>query len=427
MAQKSDINNSFLSMDIIKIYEPYFIIFPDYYKSFSNLLNAVIYKENDSSMFWKYKLFFGIMASSTLGCEFLLEDFKEIFKSLGGDKSWIDEGIKCKNMPEHIKGMAIINNILAHKPWVLDWRHFTEFKNGLSTFLFQSAIILTTIQRFSTIISTLNLIINKDEKNINKNENLDKNNNKKEENKTVDKINQENKFKIGQNEKNKKENGQITINQKNEIIEQRKKNIITLVNNNYAKIREIEENKGNILINNNSFKKYISDLIISYTDFNPHMEKYLYEEDFSWKRNAQYFYFDYAGKEMEYLDKEMKDLENLNSENTNLDNQKIDIFNLREVIEKYLKLIYGIKDDEYNYHLTNELIPVELKRIIKKISLGPEQIKEQELISCLEILNIKEFIYLIFIVTSIKQKISLIFFARAYDEFTSNNKLMDNK
>ena len=429
MAQNSDSKNYALTLDIIKLYEPYFLMFPDYYKSLCNLLNTVIYKENDSSMFWQYKLFFGIMASSTLGNEFLLDDFKEIFLLLGGDKSWIDEGLKCKNMPDHIKGIAIINNILANKPWILDWRQFFEFKNGLSTFLFQSAIILTTIQRFSNILSTLNLIINNDmnniEKKINNNENPETNPNKEEKAHNNKQREQENKITIDDKEKNDKGNNQQDKYLNKEKLEKRRTKIINLVKKNYSEFKEIDEDKNNLIINNSIFKKYISDFIISYTNFDQHMEKYLYEEDFSWK-NAQYFYFDYAGKEMEYLDKEMKVLENLNSQNCEIKNKKLDIFTLREVIEKYLMLIYGLKDEDYNYHLTNELIPLHLKKIIKKIASGPERIKEQELISCLEILNNKEFTYLIFIVTSIKQKISLIFFAKAYDEFTSNNKLMDN-
>ena len=121
---------------------------------------------------------------------------------------------------------------------------------------------------------------------------------------------------------------------------------------------------------------------------------------------------------MDILDKELKFLENVNSEDIK-NIKKLDIFKLRETIEKYLALIFGIIDDQYNYHLTNEYIPVELKRIIKKIASGPEQIKEQELSSCLEILSKEQLIYLIFEVTSIRQKISLTFFAKAFEDFTS--------
>ena len=164
MADKPEISNPDLLKELLKIYEPYFLIFPDYYQVYFELINNMIYKDNDNSFSLQYKLFYGLMASSTIGCEYLLLDFEKLFINFGGDKSWIEEGLKCKNIPEQIRGMAIINNILAHKPWVLDWRQFSEFKNGLYSFLFQSAIILTSIQRFASIISSfnsLNIIINK--------------------------------------------------------------------------------------------------------------------------------------------------------------------------------------------------------------------------------------------------------------------------
>ena len=435
--EKEELNkedNLNLSKNLIKIYESYFLIIPDYYNIFKELLNNIIYEDNDNSFSLQYKLFYGVMASSTLGSEYLLEDFKRIFLLLGGEKSWIEQGLKCENIPEHIKGMATINNILAHKPWIMDWRHFAGFKNGLSFFFFQSAIILTTIHRFASILSSLNLIIHND---IVEEEKIEKKleNNKINKNKQIKETKEEETIKneIKDDEKeDKKDDNMIDLalkkkKLKNSKMETRIQKIITSVKKNYTENKEEDEKKENkdTINKKEIFKKYISDLIISYTDFNPHIEKYLNIEDFDWKGNAKYFYFDYAGKEMDILDKELKFLENVNSEDIK-NIKKLDIFKLRETIEKYLALIFGIIDDQYNYHLTNEYIPVELKRIIKKIASGPEQIKEQELSSCLEILSKEQLIYLIFEVTSIRQKISLTFFAKAFEDFTSNNILLNN-
>ena len=53
MAQES------LSNEILKIYEPYFLIFPEYYKVFNDLINNIIYKDNEGSFPLQYKLFYG--------------------------------------------------------------------------------------------------------------------------------------------------------------------------------------------------------------------------------------------------------------------------------------------------------------------------------------------------------------------------------
>ena len=410
-------DEEFLSNEILKVYEPYLSLSPEYSKVFNDMINNIIYKDNEGSFSLQYKLFYGFMASSTIGCENLLDDFIRIFLILGGDKSWIEKGLKCENIPEHIRGIAKINNILAHKPWIMDRIHFEGFKKGLSVFLFQSAIILTTIQRFGSIISGLNLIVHNDKK---KEENEDNKVKQIKPEKDEEKIKEENKIKEEKENKDKKD--EIKKNRKDKTIEEQIQKVITSVKKNYTEIKE-DDSQGEInnLINKKLIRqKFMSDLIVSYTDFNPHIEKFLYTEDFSWKENAKYFFSDYVGKEMDYLNKEFKTLEKLSPENIKND-IKINIFNLKEAIEKYLTLIFGIRNDEYNYHNNNLSMSVELKKIIKKIACYPEQIQEQELASCLEILNKEELVYLILFVTSIKQKISLTFFAKAFDDYTSNN------
>jgi hypothetical protein len=100
----------------------------------------------------------------------------------------MDQGLQCKDIPKRIKNISIINNILAHKPWIMDCRNFTVFENGLSTFLFQSAIILTTVQRFATILCTFKIIIH-----YGINEEKNKINNEKEENNDIKKESSEKK------------------------------------------------------------------------------------------------------------------------------------------------------------------------------------------------------------------------------------------
>ena len=408
-------DEEFLSNEILKIYEPYLSLFPKYNKVFKDMINNIIYKENEDSFSLEYKLFYGLMASSTIGCENLLDDFIRIFLNLGGDKSWIEKGLKCENIPEHIREIAKINNILAHKPWIMERIHFEEFKKGLSVFLFQSAIILTTIQRFASIIYGLNLIVHNDKI---KEENEDNKVKQIKPEKDEEKIKEENKIKEEKENKDKKD--EIKKNKKNKIIEKEIQKVITSVKKNYTEIKE-DDSQGEInnLINK-KLEKFMSNLIVSHTDFNPHTEKFLFTYEFSWTKDAKFYFRDYAKIEMEYLNKEFMTLEKLSPENIKND-IKINIFNLREAIEKYLTLIFGIKDDKYNYHINNLSMSVELKTIIKNIACNPEQIKEQELESCLEILNKEGLVYLILFVTSIKQKISLTYFAKAFDDYISNN------
>ena len=389
-------------------YEPFFSLFPDYYKVFDEFINNVLYKDNDCSFSLKDKLFLGLMGSSTMGCEFLLDDFKRRYAMSFDDRSWVDQGLQCKDIPKRIKNISIINNILAHKPWTMDCRNFTVFENGLSTFLFKSAIILTTVQRFATILSTFKLIIHYDineEKNKVNNEKEEKNDKKDEGSEKKEVSNKDEEKAKNEMEKDNKEELEIRkMKKKAENIEKHK-----LIHSLKKKIelKEDEDDKTNTNNQKEIFKKYIYELICSYSDFNQHAEKYLYLDDFNWENNAKYFFMNLAGKDMEYLEKELKFLQTMT-----LVNEK-----KTEAIIKYVMLIFGIRDNNYNYHNNNIFLSVEEKRIIKKIACYPEQIQYLELSTCLSILNKKEFIHLIFIVAAIKQKISLNFFAKTFEDY----------
>ena len=331
---------------INEIYISYLSINPSYYEAFSSLINNVIYKDNDNSFSLQHKLYYGILASSAIGSNMMLEHFKKKYEKYGGDRSWVEEGIKNENIPKRIKGFAKMNDILVHKPWILFWAHFAEFDNGMAFFLFQSAIILTTMHRFVSIISALNVLVEND----------------------------------------------------------LKKNLITNMDNNLLEKKQ-DENIRNKFISNPC----------KYSDFQQHSEKYLYTDDFDWKTNAKYFFSDYAEKEMEFLEKELKKLDEIPLDEKDEKN----IFKKKKEIEKYLGLIFGLKDRNYDYHKTNEIIPKELKIVIKKIACYPDKFHEENL-KDLKIDN-ENLIRLILLVTAIKQKICLTFFARAFDDFINNH------
>ena len=80
-----------LSQRIMNIYKPYLSLDPTYFNDFSNFISKVIYKDNDNSFSLQYKLFYGIIASTTIGLEVLdtdrsnsieKEEFGELIKNI---------------------------------------------------------------------------------------------------------------------------------------------------------------------------------------------------------------------------------------------------------------------------------------------------------------------------------------------------------
>jgi len=61
----------------------------------------------------------------TLRCEYLFRTLEEIFISVGGDERWLIEGLNA--VPEKVKKIGRINNILAHQPWKLTTNDINVF------------------------------------------------------------------------------------------------------------------------------------------------------------------------------------------------------------------------------------------------------------------------------------------------------------
>ena len=90
----------------------------------------------------------------------------------------------------------------------------------------------------------------------------------------------------------------------------------------------------------------------------------------------------------------------------------------------FFRIMQKKKWNYYDYHKTNEIIPKQIKVIIKKIACFPDKFQEENLDDLK--LDKNNLIRLIFLVTAIKQKICLTFFAKAFDDFSSNKNKFNN-
>lgn len=105
---------------------------------------------------WKYYL--GIMASSTMKCEYLFKNLEEEFLLNGGDENWLIKGMEI--LPEKLQKIGKVNNILAHQPWKLN-------ENDIEVFVKNSTINTSKISNISNSLNSgdsfSNTIWNKNE------------------------------------------------------------------------------------------------------------------------------------------------------------------------------------------------------------------------------------------------------------------------
>jgi len=108
---------------------------------------------------WRY--YIALMAVSTMKCEYLMNKIEEKFISSGGNTDWLVYGVE--KIPEKLKLLLKINNILAHQPWklplfdmnllfgstrVTKW-NFNEFIHAM--------LIMITFHKLSTIIMSIGM------------------------------------------------------------------------------------------------------------------------------------------------------------------------------------------------------------------------------------------------------------------------------
>ena len=111
----------------IYLYEGFFLWFSEYYPLYSNTINVLMSNNNHFRIDWKYYL--AIMAVSTIKCEYLLRILELDFLEYGGKEVWLIEGISV--VPEKIRKLCKINNILAHQPWMINIQDINVYNSNL--------------------------------------------------------------------------------------------------------------------------------------------------------------------------------------------------------------------------------------------------------------------------------------------------------
>ncbi len=162
-----DKNKALITLDRIAqqegrlmLYESFFLIFNEYYNLLRvNTLDILMNEDNYIPISWKY--YIAIMAVSTIRCEYVLRELEIQFLLKGGDERWLINGLV--EVPEKLKMLEKINNILAHQPWKLKIQDIYEICNKCETNgwslneLTQAVLIMTNYHKLASIIESLGI------------------------------------------------------------------------------------------------------------------------------------------------------------------------------------------------------------------------------------------------------------------------------
>lgn len=154
-------------------HEKILLLFPDYFEIYYKSLNVIMNENGYLPITHRY--YIAIMASSTIRSEYLVRTLEELFLSVGGDEKWLIYGLEV--VPEKLKRVGRINNILAHQPWKLSTSDIVVMTNlqqevyksensneswNFNEFI-HAALILITYHKLAAIVETFDICVRKDQ------------------------------------------------------------------------------------------------------------------------------------------------------------------------------------------------------------------------------------------------------------------------
>jgi hypothetical protein len=95
------------------LFEHFFFWFRDYFKFYLKTIRYLMKEETLLPINWRY--FIAIMAASAMKSNYMLKTLEESFLNNGGDEKWLIHGLKV--VPEKLKRVSKIINIISHQPW----------------------------------------------------------------------------------------------------------------------------------------------------------------------------------------------------------------------------------------------------------------------------------------------------------------------
>jgi hypothetical protein len=290
----------------MKLYEGFYLWFSEYYSLYETTINSLMSEDNYMPVTWKYYL--AIMAVSSIRCEYLLRELEMQFLLHGGDERWLEFGVN--EIPEKLKKLERINNILAHQPWKLKIQDLTEIhsKNDSKGWhineLIHAVLILAYYHRLASIVEASRFTFKEYEEtgsNTNVSDDL-------KDSKILKMFSEENVKKIIiseleniNNTEKEKDVGNVNTTPKHS----RKPS---------EELLKLNSSFENLLQNScKDFSKHISTYCTVYLDFDSHSEEYESYIEFNWQDHGAYILKNFFPAGIDALDAEIEYITTISS------------------------------------------------------------------------------------------------------------------
>lgn len=144
----------------IQFHEIFLFWFPEFYSLYKSTFDVILNPNKGCiPITWKY--YIGIMSAATIKCQFLFRHLESEFLLNGGDENWLILGLEA--VPEKLRKLEKINNILAHQPWKLKENDLIEINVHTNpnywnlNELVEAILVMVNFHRLSSILESVKL------------------------------------------------------------------------------------------------------------------------------------------------------------------------------------------------------------------------------------------------------------------------------
>ncbi|KAL8603374.1 hypothetical protein ACOMHN_004225 [Nucella lapillus] len=388
---------------------------PTYLEAFMAAHNALL-RDEMGPLNFHYRYYIAIMASARHQCVYLMRLHAHEFLINDGNPLWL-RGLD--HVPQKLRNLAEVNNILAHRPWLLKKEHLEKLLRGANNWslseLMQALIIMIHFHTLSSFIygcginpdldhvgSLLCSSSGEEETDYSSDSSGDLNSN------LLDGPNLEmlmEKMRMMEEVEDDDCPTQEELLKQFQSVEIQSVEISVPTKEKSSRRKEAE--------------RFVTDISFEYSDFakRQHDDIQTFRvQDYSWKDHGYPLVNCLYNDIGHILDKKFDIAFNL-TYNTMGNNDEVDTTAFRQAIWYYIHCMYGIRHDDYNYAQVNQMLQRGLKTYIKTVTCYPERVSRRDCDGVMKAFKHSEKVHVNFMIMEARMQAELLYALRAVNHY----------
>ncbi|KAL8578136.1 hypothetical protein ACOMHN_055455 [Nucella lapillus] len=396
---------------------------PRYLEAFLKTQNYLL--RDDGPLPFPYRHYIAIMAAARHQCLYLVRLHAQDFLLQGGDPAWL-KGLD--SAPAKLRSLCEINNIMAHRPWLLKKEHIEKLTRGTDTWslseMMQALIIISHFHTLCSFIYGCGITPEIDQGGCTLRPASSSGDDESEDYASDS-------FTGGELNANVLEDSSLQA-----LMERMRQLTESSTQDDEGPTQEemlqrfqsVENQSAEISVpskekttsRKEEVVRFVTNSDFTYCDFakrSPDLEIPTFRvQDYSWEDHG------FSLANLLY-----SDIGNMLEERFNIavsltyytmgNNCEVDTSAFREAIWYYIHCMYGIRHDDYDYAKVNQMLERNLKTYIKTITCYPERVTKKDYESVMREFKHSEKVHVNFMITEARMQAELLYALRAVNRY----------